>query len=110
MSARRPAPNIIGFCAALLDTDNTGADPVETARQVEWLLARFSPAPRAGIRAGFATIDATAVAMTGKRMSALDQQGRSRVLDRIVATPTTATLVDLLKVPVLLAAGANASS
>ncbi|MFJ5547485.1 GMC family oxidoreductase N-terminal domain-containing protein [Streptomyces sp. NPDC093225] len=67
---------------------------------------RTMPGPaRAGVRAAAAAVDAYAVARTGRRLGALDPAAREELVRTLGAHAAPAALLDLVKVPVLLAAG-----
>ncbi|MFI5979124.1 GMC family oxidoreductase N-terminal domain-containing protein [Streptomyces sp. NPDC051452] len=64
------------------------------------------PGPlRAGVRAAFGAVDVYAVAHSGRPLAALTPDEREAVLGSLTARPALLPLLDLLKVPVLLAAG-----
>ena len=63
------------------------------------------PAPvRAGVRAAATAVDAYALLHSGRRLAALTPEERESVLASLAARPGLVPALDLLKVPVLLAA------
>ncbi|MEW1691221.1 GMC family oxidoreductase [Streptomyces sp. NPDC091265] len=95
-----------GLVAALLATDER--DTGWAARVPDRLGTVLSTMPahaRAGLRAAAFAVEAYALASTGSRLGALDHAGREGVMRALAARPAAVALLDLVKVPVLLAAG-----
>ncbi|MFK8906684.1 GMC family oxidoreductase N-terminal domain-containing protein [Streptomyces sp. YS-3] len=94
-----------GLVGALLADDGTRPWTATAARRLDDLLASMPAPARAGLRGAAAAVDAYAFARTGRRLAALGHQERETVVAALGARPALAPLLDLLKVPVLLAAG-----
>ncbi|MFF4351017.1 GMC family oxidoreductase N-terminal domain-containing protein [Streptomyces sp. NPDC001530] len=94
-----------GFVAALLaDTGDEGW-PARVPNRLDTVLAALPRPARAGVRAAVAALETYAVLCTGRRLAALDPDERESVLGSLAARPRLVPLLDVLKVPVLLAAG-----
>ncbi|MGW7428904.1 GMC family oxidoreductase N-terminal domain-containing protein [Streptomyces sp. NPDC054861] len=92
--------------AALLGTDERDSGWAERVpHRLHTLLAAMPGPARAGLHVGAAAVEAYAFARTGRRLGALDAGSREEVMRALSARPAVAALLDLLKVPVLLAAG-----
>ncbi|QGV77303.1 GMC family oxidoreductase [Streptomyces ficellus] len=95
-----------GLVAALLATDERDTAWAERVpHRLDSVLATMPAPARAGVRAGVAAVEAYALARTGRRLGALGPDDREEVMRALAAGPAAAALLDLLKVPVLLAAG-----
>ncbi|GGP62454.1 GMC family oxidoreductase [Streptomyces melanogenes] len=94
-----------GLVAALLADDGTRPWTATVPRRLADVLASMPVPARAGLRGAAAAVDAYAVARTGRRLAALGARERERVMESLGARPALAPALDLLKVPVLLAAG-----
>ncbi|MEG8277217.1 GMC family oxidoreductase [Streptomyces sp. AHA2] len=96
--------------AVLLDLGGDAHGP-EWERQVPERLLRFMsslpPYVRTGLRAADAALDGLAVLTTGRRAHRLPADARARLLRRLVRLPGFPALLDNVKIPVLLAAGAS---
>ncbi|HEY8480992.1 MAG TPA: GMC family oxidoreductase [Spirillospora sp.] len=69
-------------------------------------IAQSLPAPvRLGLRAGAGTLNILARVTTGHPLDGLDAAGRDRFCARVTARPSTARIAELMKIPLLLAAG-----
>ncbi|MEV7414557.1 GMC family oxidoreductase [Streptomyces sp. NPDC089919] len=93
---------------ALLATDPRAAADAWAGRVPDRLgsvLATLPAPARAGFRAAAAGVGAYALARTGRRLGALGPAGREDLLRALAGHPGAAALLDLVKVPVLLAAG-----
>jgi choline dehydrogenase-like flavoprotein len=99
-----PGRSLVGLCAALLDLG-----PVEAraaAEEVSELLGALPSPARGAMTVGAMAVDALTVVCTGRRLDRLPSQRRQALVDRLIAQPIRAALVDAVKVPVLLAHGA----
>ncbi|MQY36850.1 putative GMC-type oxidoreductase [Streptomyces sp. RB17] len=96
---------LAGLVSALIADDGTTDWPRRVPARLETLLAATPLAARAGLRAAARGIDAYALARTGRHLSQLSSHERGLVLRRLTARPALLPLLDVLKVPVLLAAG-----
>ncbi|MEV4615871.1 GMC family oxidoreductase [Kitasatospora sp. NPDC049258] len=94
-----------GLVAALLADDGRQAWPGAAADRLDGLLGAMPPHARAGLRAAAAAVDAYALLRTGARLDRLPEPRREAVLASLGARPALRPLLDVLKVPVLLAAG-----
>ncbi|WP_234386086.1 right-handed parallel beta-helix repeat-containing protein [Streptomyces sp. ERV7] len=94
-----------GLVAALLADDGTRPWTATVPRRLDDVLASMPAPARAGLRGAAAAVDAYALARTGRRLAALGTGERERVMAALGARPALAPVLDLLKVPVLLAAG-----
>ncbi|WP_308289967.1 GMC family oxidoreductase [Streptomyces cylindrosporus] len=93
-----------GLVAALLaDTGDTPWTARVPARLGTFLSALPTPV-RTGIRAATAAVDAYAVLHSGRPLAGLTPDEREAVLASLAARPALLPALDLLKVPVLLAA------
>ncbi|HET9380790.1 MAG TPA: GMC family oxidoreductase [Streptomyces sp.] len=96
--------------AVLLDL---GADPDRPGweDEVPERLLRFAsalpPAVRSGLRAVDVALDGFALTTTGRRAHRLPPAARARLLGRLLRLPGAQALLDNVKVPLLLAAGAS---
>ncbi|MGW7364271.1 GMC family oxidoreductase N-terminal domain-containing protein [Streptomyces sp. NPDC054841] len=97
--------SLAGFVAALIADDGTAHWPARVPARLEAVLDSMPPAARTGVRSAARVIDAYALARTGRRLAALTPAEREAVLGSLGARPALAPLLDVLKVPVLLAAG-----
>ncbi|MDF3300272.1 GMC family oxidoreductase [Streptomyces tropicalis] len=93
-----------GLVAALL-ADEGGGWPAAVPDRVGRLLASMPAPARHGFTAAAAAVDACATARTGRRLARLTPAERETVLTRLAGLPGAAALLDVVKVPVLLAAG-----
>lgn len=94
-----------GLVAALLaDTGATDWSARVPDRLDAVLDAMPGPA-RAGVRTAVAALETYTVLRTGRRLTALTPDEREDVLGSLAARPRLAPLLDVLKVPVMLAAG-----
>ncbi|KUJ65785.1 oxidoreductase [Streptomyces albus subsp. albus] len=94
-----------GFVAALLADDGTDRWPGRVPERLAAVLAALPAPARAGVRGAAAALDAYALARTGHRLAALAADHRERLLGTVKARRALLPLLDVLKVPVLLAAG-----
>lgn len=94
-----------GFVAALLADDGSTPWPARVPRRLDDLLASMPAPARAGVRAAARAVDAYALARTGRPLAALAPEERDELMTALAARPRLAPLFDLVKVPVLLAAG-----
>ncbi|MFG3172629.1 GMC family oxidoreductase N-terminal domain-containing protein [Streptomyces sp. NPDC048200] len=94
-----------GLVAALL-ADTGDADwPARVPNRLDTVLASLPGPARAGVRTAVAALETYTVLRTGRRLTALAPGEREDVLGSLAAHPRLAPLLDVLKVPVLLAAG-----
>ncbi|MGI8336156.1 GMC family oxidoreductase N-terminal domain-containing protein [Actinomadura scrupuli] len=106
MTATGRAARMDGMVAALLGVD----DREELRRlsdQIDGMARALPGAARLGLRAGAGTLDTMSRLLTGRHLGDLDPAGREAVCSVVAARPLGALLVETLKVPVLLAAGAD---
>ncbi|MGW3914713.1 GMC family oxidoreductase N-terminal domain-containing protein [Streptomyces sp. NPDC005070] len=94
-----------GFVAALLADDGGTAWPARVPHRLDSVLAALPRPARAGVRTAVAAVETYAVLRTGRRLAALRPDEREDVLRSLAERPRLAPVLDLLKVPVLLAAG-----
>ncbi|MDG4858623.1 FAD-binding protein, partial [Streptomyces sp. T-3] len=97
--------SLTGLVAALLADDDTEPWATRVPGRVSDVLASMPAPARAGVRGAAAAVDAYTLARTGRRLAALAPGERETVMAALGARPALAPLLDLLKVPVLLAAG-----
>ncbi|MEU1408161.1 GMC family oxidoreductase [Streptomyces sp. NPDC005728] len=97
--------SLTGLVAALIADDGTADWPRRVPARLEAVLTAMPLPARAGLRAAAHGVDAYAVARTGRTLRALTPPEREAVLDGLAARPALLPLLDVLKVPVLLAAG-----
>ncbi|MEU0600078.1 GMC family oxidoreductase [Streptomyces sp. NPDC006393] len=97
--------SLSGLVAALLADDGTTDWPRRVPTRLNTLLASMPLAARAGLRAAARGVDVYAAARTGRALGALTPAERESVLEDLAARPGLLPLLDVLKVPVLLAAG-----
>ncbi|MFJ5776998.1 GMC family oxidoreductase N-terminal domain-containing protein [Streptomyces sp. NPDC093094] len=96
---------LTGLVAALVADDGTAGWTAGVPARLETVLASLPPAMRAAFTAAARGVDAYARARTGRSLTALTPGERQTVLDSLAARPSSLRLLELLKVPVLLAAG-----
>ncbi|WP_327681772.1 GMC family oxidoreductase [Streptomyces sp. NBC_00467] len=94
-----------GLVAALIADDGTERWPARVPRRLETVLGSMPLPARAGLRAAAGALDAYALARDGRRLADLTAGERESVLGSLGARPALLPLLDVLKVPVLLAAG-----
>ncbi|MFE7774990.1 GMC family oxidoreductase N-terminal domain-containing protein [Streptomyces sp. NPDC057445] len=97
--------SLSGFVAALIADDGTGDWPARVPGRLEAVLESMPLPARAGVRAAARAADVYAVARTGRTLSALTGPEREALLAGVGARQRLLPLLDVLKVPVLLAAG-----
>ncbi|WP_317447046.1 GMC family oxidoreductase [Streptomyces collinus] len=97
--------SLTGLVSALLADDGTAGWPRRVPVRLETVLAAMPLAARAGVRAAARGVDGYATARTGRPLGALTAAERESVLAELAARPALLPLLDVLKVPVLLAAG-----
>ncbi|MFJ9817449.1 GMC family oxidoreductase N-terminal domain-containing protein [Streptomyces sp. NPDC101151] len=97
--------SLTGLVAALIADDGTTDWPRRVPARLEAVLTAMPTAARAGLRAAAHGMDAYALARTGRTLGALTPTERESVLGELSARPALLPLLDVLKVPVLLAAG-----
>ncbi|WP_369193026.1 GMC family oxidoreductase N-terminal domain-containing protein [Streptomyces djakartensis] len=99
--------------AVLLDAGGDARGP-EWERQVPERLLRFMsslpPSVRTGLHAADVALDGFSVLTTGRRAHRLPADDRARLLRRLVRLPGLEGLLDTVKIPLLLAAGASRHS
>ncbi|MFI1168851.1 GMC family oxidoreductase N-terminal domain-containing protein [Streptomyces sp. NPDC020801] len=93
-----------GLVAALLADNGDAPWAARVPGRLEALLAALPRPVRTAARTGVAAVEAYAVVRTGRRLAALGPDEREAVLSELGRRPGLAPLLDLLKVPVLLAA------
>ncbi|MER5383535.1 GMC family oxidoreductase [Streptomyces sp. NPDC002688] len=94
-----------GFVAALLAERGDTEWSARVPHRLDSVLAALPRAARAGVNTAVAALETYTVLRTGRRLAALGPDEREDVLGSLAARPRLAPLLDLLKVPVLLAAG-----
>ncbi|MFF4399642.1 GMC family oxidoreductase N-terminal domain-containing protein [Streptomyces sp. NPDC001480] len=97
--------SLTGLVAALIADDGTADWPARVPARLETVLASMPLPARAGVRAAARGLDAYARLRTGRGPAALTGPERESVLGSLGARPALAALLDVVKVPVLLAAG-----
>ncbi|MFD9124893.1 GMC family oxidoreductase N-terminal domain-containing protein, partial [Kitasatospora sp. NPDC059571] len=104
MSRRRPRSRD-ALVAALLADDGTASWPAAAAQRLDSHLAAMPRPARLGFRAAGAAVDGYALLRTGAGLDRLTPARREAVLAALAARPALLPLLDVLKVPVILAAG-----
>ncbi len=94
-----------GFVAALLAADGSEEWMARTPHRLEGVLAAVPLPARAGIRTAAHVLDAYALVRTGRRLAGLTAAEREAVMAPLGERAGLRPVLDLLKVPVLLAAG-----
>ncbi|MER7676036.1 GMC family oxidoreductase [Streptomyces sp. NPDC096934] len=94
-----------GLVAALLADDGEQAWPARVPRRLDTVLGALPVPARAGVHTAVAALETYALLRTGRRLAALGPDEREGVLRSLAAHPRLVPLLDVLKVPVLLAAG-----
>ncbi|PBC66035.1 oxidoreductase [Streptomyces sp. Tue6028] len=94
-----------GFVAALLADTGDEEWPARVPDRLDSVLASLPLPARAGVHTAVAALDAYAVLRAGRRLAALCADERESLLRSLAARPGLAPLFDVLKVPVMLAAG-----
>ncbi|WP_406002493.1 GMC family oxidoreductase N-terminal domain-containing protein [Streptomyces sp. NBC_00829] len=94
-----------GLVAALLADDGADRWPARVPGRLSDVLASMPAPARAGVLGAAAAVDTYALARTGRRLTSLGPGEREDVMAALAAHTALAPLLDLLKVPVLLAAG-----
>ncbi|MFD6556317.1 GMC family oxidoreductase N-terminal domain-containing protein, partial [Streptomyces sp. NPDC058398] len=94
-----------GLVAALLADEGGAGWPARVPHRLDSVLAALPLPARAGVHAAVAAVESYTLARTGRRLAALRPEEREDVLRSLARRPRLAPLLDLLKVPVLLAAG-----
>lgn len=102
-----PAPpaSLDGLVAALLATDGGEAWAAPASYRLDALLTTMPRPARSAFRAAARAVDGYALARTGRRLARLTPGEREGVMAALAARPSLQPLLDVLKVPVLLAAG-----
>ncbi|MFE0512267.1 GMC family oxidoreductase N-terminal domain-containing protein [Streptomyces sp. NPDC058964] len=97
--------SLTGLVAALIADDGTADWPARVPDRLDTVLASMPPAARTGVRAAAHGLDTYARARTGRGLATLTPSERQSVLDGLGTHPALLALLDVVKVPVLLAAG-----
>ncbi|MFG3308088.1 GMC family oxidoreductase N-terminal domain-containing protein [Streptomyces wuyuanensis] len=97
--------NLTGFVASLIADDGTAGWPSRVPARLDAVLDSMPLPARAGVRSAARALDAYALVRTGRGLAALTTGERESVLASVAARPALLPLLDVLKVPVLLAAG-----
>ncbi|MEU1707105.1 GMC family oxidoreductase [Streptomyces sp. NPDC005706] len=97
--------SLTGLVSALIADDGTADWPRRVPGRLRTVLSAMPLPARAGLRAAASAVDAYALARTGRTLDTLGAPERQTVLDELGARPALLPLLDVLKVPVLLAAG-----
>lgn len=110
MTAERGRCRGRALSAVLLDVGED-ADRPEWERQVPERLVRFMsslpPYVRTGLNAADLALDGFSLLTTGRHARRLPPAARARLLQRLVRLPGCEALLDSVKIPLLLAAGAS---
>ncbi|MGY6022905.1 GMC family oxidoreductase N-terminal domain-containing protein [Streptomyces spinosirectus] len=93
-----------GLVAALLADTGDEEWLTRVPGRLDTFLSALPATVRAGVRAAATAVDAYAVLHSGRRLAGLTPDERERVLGSLAARPGLVPALDLLKVPVLLAA------
>ncbi|MEU9298525.1 GMC family oxidoreductase N-terminal domain-containing protein [Streptomyces sp. NPDC048266] len=94
-----------GLVAALIADDGSDGWAARVPGRLESILDSMPRPARAGLRTAAGALDAYALARSGRRLTQLTVDEREAVLGSIGKRPALLSLLDVLKVPVLLAAG-----
>jgi hypothetical protein len=94
-----------GLVAALLADTGDEDWPARVPNRLDTVLAALPGPARAGLHTAVAALETYAVLRTGRRLAALDPDEREGVLGSLAERPRLVPLLDVLKVPVMLAAG-----
>ncbi|MFF7969794.1 GMC family oxidoreductase N-terminal domain-containing protein [Streptomyces sp. NPDC007905] len=97
--------SLTGLVSALISDDGTADWPRRAPARLETHLATMPLAARVGMRAAARGVDVYALVRTGRTLGALTAPERESLLGELAARPALLPLLDVLKVPVLLAAG-----
>ncbi|MGW1538706.1 FAD-dependent oxidoreductase [Streptomyces sp. NPDC002309] len=97
--------SLTGFVAALLADDGTEPWPARVPARLDRVLDSMPLPARSGVRAAALAVDAYALARTGRGLARLTPVERESVLAGLGGHRALVPLLDVLKVPVLLAAG-----
>lgn len=97
--------SLTGFVAALLADDGTEPWPARVPARLDRVLDSMPLPARSGVRAAALAVDAYALARTGCPLAGLTPGERESVLAGLGGHRALVPLLDVLKVPVLLAAG-----
>ncbi|WP_328773912.1 GMC family oxidoreductase [Streptomyces sp. NBC_00286] len=97
--------SLTGLVAALIADDDTADWPARVPARLDVLLASMPLPARVSVRTAARALDACARARTGRSLAALSGPERESVLAALGARQELLPLLDVLKVPVLLAAG-----
>ncbi|MFI9610715.1 GMC family oxidoreductase N-terminal domain-containing protein [Streptomyces sp. NPDC052023] len=97
--------SLTGFVAALLADDGTEPWAARVPARLDRVLDSMPLPARTGVRAAALAVDAYALARTGRPLDALAAGERESVLAGLGARRALVPFLDVLKVPVLLAAG-----
>ncbi|MFD7435789.1 GMC family oxidoreductase N-terminal domain-containing protein [Streptomyces sp. NPDC059861] len=97
--------SLTGFVAALLADDGTDPWSARVPARLDRVLDSMPLPARCGVRAAALAVDAYALARTGRSLAGLTPGEREAVLAGLGAHRALLPLLDVLKVPVLLAAG-----
>ncbi|QIY76670.2 GMC family oxidoreductase N-terminal domain-containing protein [Streptomyces sp. RLB1-33] len=93
-----------GLVAALLADTGDEDWPARVPNRLDSVLAALPRPARAGVHTAVAALETYAVLRTGRRLATLDPDARESLLGSLAARPRLVPLLDLLKVPVMLAA------
>lgn len=93
-----------GLVAALLADTGDEEWAARVPARLDTFLSALPTPVRAGVRTAVAAVDAYALLHSGRRLAGLTPDERERVLGSLAARPGLVPALDLLKVPVLLAA------
>ncbi|TDE32695.1 FAD-binding protein [Actinomadura sp. 6K520] len=93
-----------GAVATLLGIEDA-ADLARVTAGAETIAGSLPAPARLGLRTGAGTLDVLARLTTGHALDGLDPAGRDAFCARVTARPATARMVEMMKIPLLLAAG-----
>jgi choline dehydrogenase-like flavoprotein len=100
-----PARAVTGMVAALIAADED--ETRDVAAQVQRAMRQLPGVLRAGISAAALAVDARAVLRTGRRLADLDADRREATVRSLAASKRGEMLLEAVKIPVLMAAGAH---
>lgn len=93
-----------GAVATLLGIEDA-ADLARVTAGAETIAGSLPAPARLGLRTGAGTLDLLARLTTGHALDGLDASGRDAFCARVAARPSTARIAEMIKIPLLLAAG-----
>lgn len=97
--------SLTGLVAALIADDDTTDWPRRVPARLDKALSAMPLTARTAIRTASHAVNTYALARTGRTLGALSPPERQSILTGLAAHPAILALLEVLKVPVLLAAG-----